>query len=162
MRQGIQNHAPIASSNQQSHGTLCTRGRMGHMAGLDGWGKSRQPPGFDPRAGQPLASRCNGYAIPVHRNIRIYSLFPSTKNMCCANFERHTRCVKVLACEFRAGWTRFLQAKCTLSRDLEITNCLWRFPATKWTSDEIWERSTEMEDSLVFLPSWNMRDVSTA
>ena len=98
---------------------------MGPMDGLDGSGKScPPPPGFDPRALQPLASRYNDYVIPVHFNIRIYFLFLSTKKMCCANFAPRTGCVKALACEFRAGWTRFLQAKCTLSRDLEITNCL--------------------------------------
>ena len=98
---------------------------MGPMDGLDVSGKScPPPPGFDPRAVQPLASRYNDYVIPVHFNIRIYFLFLSTKKMCCANFAPRTGCVKALACEFRAGWTRFLQAKCTLSRDLEITNCL--------------------------------------
>ena len=30
---------------------------MGHTAGLDGCGKSRPPPGFDPRTAQPVASR---------------------------------------------------------------------------------------------------------
>jgi hypothetical protein len=136
--------------------------------GSHGWSRrfreilSPPPRGFDPRAVQPLTRHYNDYTIPVHPNIGIYSLFLSTKKMCCANFAPHTGCVKALACEFRAGWTRFLQAKCTLSRDLEITNCLWRFPATKWTSGEIWEGSTEMEDSLVFLPLWNMKDVSTA
>ena len=36
-------------------GTHCTEGWMGPRAGLDGCGKSRSPPGFDPRAVQPVA-----------------------------------------------------------------------------------------------------------
>jgi hypothetical protein len=39
---------------------------MGPMAGLDGCGKSRLPPGFDPRAVQPVAGRYTDRAIPAH------------------------------------------------------------------------------------------------
>jgi len=35
-------------------------------AGLDGCGKSRPPPGFDPRTVQPIASRYTDCAIPTH------------------------------------------------------------------------------------------------
>ena len=38
-------------------GTHCTGGWVGPRAGLDGYGKSRLPPGFDPRTIQPIASR---------------------------------------------------------------------------------------------------------
>jgi len=38
-------------------GTHCIGGWVGPRAGLDGWGKSRPPPGFDPRTVQPVASR---------------------------------------------------------------------------------------------------------
>jgi len=38
---------------------------VGPRAGLDGCGKSRSPPGFDPRTIQPVASRYNDYAIPA-------------------------------------------------------------------------------------------------
>ena len=34
---------------------------MGPRAGLDGCGKSRPPPGFDPRTVQPVASRYTAY-----------------------------------------------------------------------------------------------------
>jgi hypothetical protein len=56
---------------QQSQGMNCTGGRMGPMHGLDGSGKScpPPPPGFDPRAVQPLTSRYNDYTIPGHPNI---------------------------------------------------------------------------------------------
>jgi hypothetical protein len=36
------------------------------MAGLDGCGKSRPPPGFDPRTVQLIASRYTDYDIPAH------------------------------------------------------------------------------------------------
>jgi hypothetical protein len=39
---------------------------VGPRAGLDGCGKSRPPPGFDPRTVQPVASRYNVCAIPAH------------------------------------------------------------------------------------------------
>jgi hypothetical protein len=41
-------------------------GWVGSRAGLDGWGKSRPPPGFDPQAVQPVASRYTDCAIAVH------------------------------------------------------------------------------------------------
>jgi hypothetical protein len=43
-------------------GTHCTGGWVGPRAGLDRCGKSRPPPGFDPRTIQPVASRCTDYA----------------------------------------------------------------------------------------------------
>jgi hypothetical protein len=42
---------------REKHGTSCTGGWVGPRAGLDGGGKSRSPPGFDPRTAQPVASR---------------------------------------------------------------------------------------------------------
>jgi hypothetical protein len=38
---------------------------VGPRAGLDGCGKSRSPPGFDPRTVQPLASHYTDCAIPA-------------------------------------------------------------------------------------------------
>jgi len=38
-------------------GTHCIGGCVGPMAGLDGCGEPRLPPGFDPWTVQPLASR---------------------------------------------------------------------------------------------------------
>ena len=42
-----------------------TGGWVGPRAGLDGCGKSRPPPGFDPRTIQPVASRYTDWAIPA-------------------------------------------------------------------------------------------------
>jgi hypothetical protein len=39
---------------------------MGPRVGLDGCGKSRHPPGFDPRTVQPVASRYTDWAIAAH------------------------------------------------------------------------------------------------
>jgi hypothetical protein len=39
---------------------------VGPRAGLDGCGKSRPPPGFDPLTVQPVASRYTDCTIPAH------------------------------------------------------------------------------------------------
>ena len=39
---------------------------MGPKAGMDGCGKSRPPPGFDPRTVQPVANPHTDCAIPVN------------------------------------------------------------------------------------------------
>ena len=57
---GDQRHAPAALPPGKRPGTHCTEGWVGPMAGLDVCGKSRLPPGFDPRAVQPVASRNTG------------------------------------------------------------------------------------------------------
>ena len=44
-------------------GTHCTGGWVGPRAGLDGCGKSRPPPGFDPRTVKLAASRYTDWAI---------------------------------------------------------------------------------------------------
>jgi len=48
-------------------GTHCIGGCMGLRAGLDKCGKSRPPPGFDPRTVQPVTSRYTAYAIPGNK-----------------------------------------------------------------------------------------------
>jgi hypothetical protein len=47
-----QRHAPAALPLQK-YGTYCIEGWMGTWAGLDGCGKSRSPPGFDPGSSSP-------------------------------------------------------------------------------------------------------------
>ena len=47
-------------------GTFRTRGWVGPRVGLDEYGKSRPPPGFDPRTVQPVASRCTDCAVLAH------------------------------------------------------------------------------------------------
>ena len=42
--------------------------RVGPRSGVDGCGKSRPTPGFDPRAVQSVASRYTDHAIPAHIN----------------------------------------------------------------------------------------------
>ena len=48
-------------------GTHYIGGWVGPRAGLDGCGKSRPPPGFDPRTVQPVTSRYTDRAIPTHK-----------------------------------------------------------------------------------------------
>ena len=58
MRVGGQLHAPVALPPGKRPGTNCIGGWVGPRAGLDGCGKSRPQPGFDPPTVQPVASRC--------------------------------------------------------------------------------------------------------
>jgi hypothetical protein len=48
-----QRHAPAALYPLERPGTHCTGGWVGPRAGLESCGKSRLPPGFDPRTAQP-------------------------------------------------------------------------------------------------------------
>jgi hypothetical protein len=52
-----QQHAPTALYPRERHGTHHTGGCVGLMVGLDRLGKSRTPPGFDPRTGQQVVIR---------------------------------------------------------------------------------------------------------
>ena len=63
-RKGVsgQQHAPATLYLPERPGTLCTGGWVGSKAGLDRCGKSRHPPGFDPRTVQPVASRYTDWA----------------------------------------------------------------------------------------------------
>jgi hypothetical protein len=68
-------------------GTLCIGGWVGPKPSLDGYGKSRPPPGLYLRTVQLVACRCNDWPFPVHlvppRHMREQSTFNvvySTKN----------------------------------------------------------------------------------
>ena len=52
-----QRHALAALLPGKRPGTHCIGGWVGPRAGLDGCGKSRPPPGFDPWTVQSVASR---------------------------------------------------------------------------------------------------------
>jgi len=64
-----QRHAPDAFYPRERLGTHCTAGWVDPRAALDMRGKSRLPPGFDPRSVQPVASRYTDWAIPAHIRI---------------------------------------------------------------------------------------------
>ena len=55
-------HAPPVLYPRKRPGTHCTGGWVGPRADLDRCGKSRPPPGFDPRTVQPVASRYTDWA----------------------------------------------------------------------------------------------------
>ena len=52
-------------SSRKRPGTHCTGGWVGPRADLEGRGKSRPTPGFDPRTVQPVANRYTDWAIPA-------------------------------------------------------------------------------------------------
>jgi hypothetical protein len=76
----VQCHAPAVLYPRKRPGTHCTGGWVGSRAGLDMCGRSRLPPGFDPRTVQLVASRYTDYGtqptlssiaavvIPINRN----------------------------------------------------------------------------------------------
>jgi hypothetical protein len=51
---------------RERSGTHCIGGWVDNRAGLDGCGKSRTSPGFDPRTAQPVASRYSDWTMPVN------------------------------------------------------------------------------------------------
>ena len=57
------NATPPPLYPRERSGTHCIGGWVGLTAGLDGRGKSRPTPGFDPRTVQPVASRYTDCAI---------------------------------------------------------------------------------------------------
>jgi len=63
---GCHRHAPAALSPGMSPGTYCMAGFVSPRSGMDECGKISSPPGFDPRAAQPVASRYTDRAIPAH------------------------------------------------------------------------------------------------
>jgi hypothetical protein len=60
---------------RERHGTHCIGGWMDPRAGLDGCGKSRLPPGLDPRTVQPIASTYTNHCLfypsapPLHQTL---------------------------------------------------------------------------------------------
>jgi len=52
--------------------THCIGGWVGPRAGMDGCGKSRPQPGFEPQTVQPVASRYTDWAIPALLKPYIY------------------------------------------------------------------------------------------
>jgi hypothetical protein len=63
MEVGGQRHDPAALLPGKNH---CLGGCVGPRVGLDGCGKSRPPPDFDPWTIQPVASQYTDCAIPAH------------------------------------------------------------------------------------------------
>ena len=60
------NATPLPLYPRERPGTHCIGGWVGLRAGVDGCGKSRLPPGFDPRTVQPVPSRYTDWAILAH------------------------------------------------------------------------------------------------
>jgi hypothetical protein len=63
---GGQHHAPAALPPGKTQYPKFSLGDwMGSRAGMDGCGKFRPPPGFDPRTVQPIANYSTDWAIPA-------------------------------------------------------------------------------------------------
>ena len=84
---GGQSQAPAALPPEKRAGTHCTGGRVGPRAGVDRWGKSSPPPGFDPRDIQPVASHC---PTLIRRNT---SEYVHLNPQCCKNPKPHKKSV---------------------------------------------------------------------
>ena len=65
-----QHHAPAALTPGNRPATHCAGDWVGPRAGLDGCGKSRPAPGFDPRTVEPVASRHTDRAVPLRDKIQ--------------------------------------------------------------------------------------------
>jgi hypothetical protein len=63
------NATPRPLYTQERPGTHFVGGCVGPRAGLDGCGKPRPQPGFDPRTVHPLASCDTDWSITVHRGL---------------------------------------------------------------------------------------------
>jgi hypothetical protein len=63
---GGQRHALVAIPPGKAPGTHCIRDWVDPRVGVDRCGKSRLPPGFDPRTVQPVSSRYADCVIPAH------------------------------------------------------------------------------------------------
>ena len=61
----VVNATPQPLYPRERPGTHCMEGWVGPTAGLDGCGKSRPLPGFDPRTVQLVATRYTDRAIPA-------------------------------------------------------------------------------------------------
>jgi hypothetical protein len=92
MEVGDQGHAPAAIPPGKRHGTHYIGGWVGHRTGLDGCGKSRSPPGFDPRIVQPVAPLYTDCAIPA--------------NIIQANLSVRSEGAAPLILNFGTGWRR--------------------------------------------------------
>jgi hypothetical protein len=79
---------PDRSLPRERPGTHCIGGWVGPRAGLDRCGKSRSPPGFDPRTVQLVASRYTGYATrPTLTGILCVFFLSATRATC------HIHCI---------------------------------------------------------------------
>ena len=93
-------------------GTHCIGGWVGPRASLDGWGKSRPPPGFNPRTVQPVASRYIDYTQKCRTLTKLFFfLIPHCVMIRFSSFRRNTASVFRVAM-FQVGAEVILRVKC--------------------------------------------------
>ena len=95
-------------------GTHCIGGWVGPRAGLDGCGKSRPPPGFNPRTVQPVASRCTDWANPAPTTTTTTTT--NNNNNTCRNPEETS--THAAAC----GPVRFSHCSCLIGKYKRFDN----------------------------------------
>ena len=115
-RWSVINATPRPLYPRERNGSHCIGGWVGPSAGLDGCGKSRPPPGFDPRTVQPVASRYTDWAIRAHTKL-ICDFIQFYVNFVISHTESQIRrliCRLHLKCDGTRAETRFrLSAKRT-------------------------------------------------
>jgi hypothetical protein len=101
----VVNATPRPLYPRQTLDTYCIGGWVGARAGLDGWRKSRPPPGFDPRTGMPVASRYTDWAIAAQQKygLQVCSSVKSTALILGSPFNRTS-----IKGEFIVGWSYLL------------------------------------------------------
>ena len=90
-------------------GTHCIGGWVGPIADVNRCGKSRPPPGFDPRTVQPVGSRYTDWAIPGRT---VSSCRHSKTSACTVNADR-------TVCSCRHSNT----SACTVYADRAVCSC---------------------------------------
>jgi hypothetical protein len=78
----VVNATPRQLYPQEWPGTQCIGGWVGPWAGLDGCGKSRPPPGFEPRTVQLVARRYTYWATRPINTVSYTSLIYGLVKMC--------------------------------------------------------------------------------
>ena len=85
-----QRHAPAALYPRERPGTYCTGGWVDPRAGLDKCGKSRPPPGFDPRAVQPVVQSLYRLSYRAHTDFYSTSFFTRSFHLPSPSFSSTT------------------------------------------------------------------------
>jgi len=132
----VVNTTPRPLYSRERPAPYCIGGWVNVRAGLNGWGKSRPPPGFDPQTVQPVPSRYTDWVIPapIYWSQQIFLLPRGHNLLCCPhsllngqpNFS--WRFVKIVGCNFfshaiwRTPWNLYMNPRLRTA-GLTCTSC---------------------------------------